>query len=91
MFEITTDYFAAQYPLKEALEKVPDIKRVYLSDELADAKEDSQTTPAVHLIYYGDNLPDAKNGGYNMQVVQTWLVVLAVRKRDKDHGKYLTD
>ncbi|MEI8642737.1 hypothetical protein P4S60_10365 [Pseudoalteromonas sp. Hal040] len=91
MFEITTDYFAAQYPLKEALEQVPGIKRVYLSDELADAKEDSQTTPAVHLIYYGDNLPDAKNGGYNMQVVQTWLVVLVVRKRDKDHGKHLTE
>ena len=29
MFEITTDYFAAQNPLKQALEQVPGIKRVY--------------------------------------------------------------
>ena len=47
MFEITTDYFAAQNPLKQALEQVPGIKRVYLSDELADVKEDRQTTPST--------------------------------------------
>ena len=45
MFEITTDYFAAQNPLKQALEQVPGIKRVYLSDELADVKEDRPNNP----------------------------------------------
>lgn len=91
MFEISTDYFAAQNPLNEALKKVPGIKRVYLSDELADLHEDKQTAPAVHVIYYGDTLPEAKNAGHLMQIKQTWLVVLVVRKRDKNHGEYMTN
>ncbi|GAA61819.1 hypothetical protein P20652_3708 [Pseudoalteromonas sp. BSi20652] len=91
MFEITTDYFAAQNPLKQALEQVPGIKRVYLSDELADVKEDRQTTPSIHLMYYGDNLPESKNAGYLMQLTQTWIVVLVVRKQDTNAGEHLTN
>ena len=62
--------------------EVADFRAVLGMADLASMQEAGQTTPAAHVIYQGDTLPggDSRAGqGAVQMVVQTWLVVVAVR------------
>jgi len=89
MFEIKDDYLAAGDLLAEALANVPGIRHVKEVNDLSDIDKPT-ATPCLFYLYYGDQLADATNAGANMQLKQTWLVVLAERKGSKQAGINIT-
>lgn len=81
---------------------VPAFRDVLGMADLAAMQESSQGTPAAHVIYQGDAIPSGSSAGQGTAqvVVQSWLVVVAVRNaRDtlggsdarRDAGALLTD
>lgn len=92
MFELTSDYLAAEEVLVPHLAQLPSIKKVYYNRELSELAETSQVSPCLHVIYYGDQLPETANAGALMQIKQTWLVVLACRVGRKEQaGELMID
>ncbi|MCH4295570.1 hypothetical protein MJ923_14775 [Shewanella sp. 3B26] len=79
MYVLIDDYLIAGDALKSLLADVPGVRKVYAQNELGDVDERAQVTPALHVLYQGDTLPDSAQGGTNVQVKQTWLVVVACR------------
>lgn len=89
MFEIKDNHLAAGDLLAEALANVPGIRHVKEVNDLSDIDKPT-ATPCLFYLYYGDQLADAANAGANMQLKQTWLVVLAERKGSKQAGINIT-
>lgn len=67
---------------------VPEFRDVLGMADLASMQESSQVTPAAHVIYQGDTLPSGNSAGQGsaQMVVQTWLVVVAVRSARDTRG-----
>nr|WP_067289912.1 hypothetical protein [Marinobacterium profundum] len=80
MQELADDYLAAEPAIVAALAPVPGLRKVYVSQDLADMAENSQITPAAHVIYFGDRVQDNAQGGVMGHADQTWLVILAVHQ-----------
>lgn len=80
MLDIGDNYLAVEPHLISVLEKVEGFKDVCSTNDLAEVEERSQKAPCAHVIYFGDRIPDVSNGGIQTQVMQIWLVVIAVRQ-----------
>lgn len=67
---------------------VPDFRDVLGMADLAAMQESSQTAPAAHVIYQGDSIPSGSSAGQGTAqvVVQSWLVVVAVRNARDTRG-----
>lgn len=67
---------------------VPEFRGVLGMADLAAMQESSQVTPSAHVIYQGDTVPSGNSAGQGSAqvVVQTWLVVVAVRSARDTRG-----
>lgn len=67
---------------------VPEFRDVFGMADLAAMQESSQVTPAAHVIYQGDAIPSSNSAGQGTAqvVLQTWLVVVAVRSARDTRG-----
>ncbi|KAF7787198.1 hypothetical protein PRUB_a4076 [Pseudoalteromonas rubra] len=88
MFEIDQDYLAAGPLLDTALSAVEDIRHVQHVNDLAEIDKPAHT-PCLFYVYYGDQLAETAHAGANVQLKQTWLVILAERKGSKSAGQNL--
>lgn len=78
------DYLAAGPAILERLrEEMPALAAVREAADLAGVTERTLGSPEAHVIYRGDSIPagDPRRGGEGERqvVVQSWMVVLAVR------------
>ena len=90
MLDLNDDYLAAEGHLMEILGKIDGIRKVYASCDLSEMREEAQTTPALHVIYNGDSVPINAQGGALSHVTQKWVVVLAIKLREKaEAGKLI--
>ncbi|CAM4177075.1 phage tail terminator protein [Pseudoalteromonas byunsanensis] len=86
MFEIKDDYLAAGPLLEEALKGISGIRHVKALDDLAEIDKTNHT-PCLFYLYYGEQLNGPTQAGANVQIKQTWLVILAERKNSKYAGQ----
>lgn len=73
------NYLATEHTIVEALEQLSQLRKVYITSNMEDLIERTQTSPCAHVLFGGDSIPEGAQGGKVTKVKQTWLVVLCMR------------
>lgn len=81
------DFFVVRDGIKARIEaEIPEVKKVYLAEDLDGVKEQSQFSPAVHLLYQGYSPAQAERARVDITLDQVWVVVLVLRHAKGEYG-----
>lgn len=81
------DFFATRDSIKSQIEaEIPELRKIYVAEEIENLSQASQIVPAVHLLYAGYQPAQTERGRVRITVDQTWAVVLVIRQKPGEYA-----